>query len=336
MSFKFRVLCALLCAVAAAMISLQYSQSIRADAQKMREDLQARYGGETVELVVSTKALRVGDVIEPSDVVKRDWVSMLAPADAYTRMEDVVGKTVKVPLSENAPITQTTFATMDEQYSIPEGYVALSIPLTEKLGLGQHIAPHTAVVAYEATQKASDLITSDMRVLYVQDEARGQFSSPSCVVAVKPQDVGRILTAQAKNSLKFVVPAQDNTSDNADASNAAAATGKQENAGENGAAVAADAGAAAAGEDGAESGASAGSTAAAQDGARESAPSDASAQAMGEAARDDTPAAAADDASARKASSHTQSKPKRSSAHADSPSKQRSVASATPSQKKSR
>lgn len=333
MSFKFRVLCALLCAVAAAMISLQYSQSIRADAQKMREDLQARYGGETVELVVSTKALRVGDVIEPSDVVKRDWVSMLAPADAYTRMEDVVGKTVKVPLSENAPITQTTFAAMDEQYSIPEGYVALSIPLTEKLGLGQHIAPHTAVVAYEATQKASDLITSDMRVLYVQDEARGQFSSPSCVVAVKPQDVGRILTAQAKNSLKFVVPAQDTTSDNADAS---AATGTQEKGGENGASEAAGAGAGAAGEPGAESGVSTEGDSAAQDPASENVSSDASAQAMDEAARDDSPAAAADATHARKAPSHKQSKSKRSRAHADSTSKQRSVASATPSQKKSR
>lgn len=333
MSFKFRVLCALLCAVAAAMISLQYSQSIRADAQKMREDLQARYGGETVELVVSTKALRVGDVIEPSDVVKRDWVSMLAPADAYTRMEDVVGKTVKVPLSENAPITQTTFAAMDEQYSIPEGYVALSIPLTEKLGLGQHIAPHTAVVAYEATQKASDLITSDMRVLYVQDEARGQFSSPSCVVAVKPQDVGRILTAQAKNSLKFVVPAQDTTSDNADAS---AATGTQEKGGENGASEAAGAGGGAAGEPGAESGVSTEGDSAAQDPASENISSDASAQAMDEAARDDSPAAAADATHARKAPSHKQSKSKRSRAHADSTSKQRSVASATPSQKKSR
>lgn len=333
MSFKFRVLCALLCAVAAAMISLQYSQSIRADAQKMREDLQARYGGETVELVVSTKALRVGDVIEPSDVVKRDWVSMLAPADAYTRMEDVVGKTVKVPLSENAPITQTTFAAMDEQYSIPEGYVALSIPLTEKLGLGQHIAPHTAVVAYEATQKASDLITSDMRVLYVQDEARGQFSSPSCVVAVKPQDVGRILTAQAKNSLKFVVPAQDPTSDNADAS---AVTGTQEKGGENGASEAAGAGAGAAGEPGAESGVSTEGDSAVQDPASENVSSDASAQAMGEAARDDSPAAGADATHARKAPSHKQSKSKRSRAHADSTSKQRSVASATPSQKKSR
>ncbi len=333
MSFKFRVLCALLCAVAAAMISLQYSQSIRADAQKMREDLQARYGGETVELVVSTKALRVGDVIEPSDVVKRDWVSMLAPADAYTRMEDVVGKTVKVPLSENAPITQTTFAAMDEQYSIPEGYVALSIPLTEKLGLGQHIAPHTAVVAYEATQKASDLITSDMRVLYVQDEARGQFSSPSCVVAVKPQDVGRILTAQAKNSLKFVVPAQDTTSDNADAS---AVTGTQEKGEENGASEAAGAGAGAAGEPGAESGVSTEGDSAVQDPASENVSSDASAQAMDEAARDDSPAAAADATHARKAPSHKQSKSKRSRAHADSTSKQRSVASATPSQKKSR
>ncbi len=333
MSFKFRVLCALLCAVAAAMISLQYSQSIRADAQKMREDLQARYGGETVELVVSTKALRVGDVIEPSDVVKRDWVSMLAPADAYTRMEDVVGKTVKVPLSENAPITQTTFAAMDEQYSIPEGYVALSIPLTEKLGLGQHIAPHTAVVAYEATQKASDLITSDMRVLYVQDEARGQFSSPSCVVAVKPQDVGRILTAQAKNSLKFVVPAQDTTSDNADAS---AVTGTQEKGGENGASEAAGAGTGAAGEPGAESGVTTEGDSAVQDPASENVSSDASAQAMDEAARDDSPAAAADATHARKAPSHKQSKSKRSRAHADSTSKQRSVASATPSQKKSR
>lgn len=333
MSFKFRVLCALLCAVAAAMISLQYSQSIRADAQKMREDLQARYGGETVELVVSTKALRVGDVIEPSDVVKRDWVSMLAPADAYTRMEDVVGKTVKVPLSENAPITQTTFAAMDEQYSIPEGYVALSIPLTEKLGLGQHIAPHTAVVAYEATQKASDLITSDMRVLYVQDEARGQFSSPSCVVAVKPQDVGRILTAQAKNSLKFVVPAQDTTSDNADAS---AVTGTQEKGEENGASETAGAGAGAAGEPGAESGVSTEGDSAVQDPASENVSSDASAQAMDEAARDDSPAAAADATHARKAPSHKQSKSKRSRAHADSTSKQRSVASATPSQKKSR
>ena len=333
MSFKFRVLCALLCAVAAAMLSLQYSQSIRADAQKMREDLQARYGGETVELVVSTKALRVGDVIEPSDVVKRDWVSMLAPADAYTRMEDVVGKTVKVPLSENAPITQTPFAAMDEQYSIPEGYVALSIPLTEKLGLGQHIAPHTAVVAYEATQKASDLITSDMRVLYVQDEARGQFSSPSCVVAVKPQDVGRILTAQAKNSLKFVVPAQDTTSDNADAS---AVTGTQEKGGENGASEAAGAGTGAAGEPGAESGVTTEGDSAVQDPASENVSSDASAQAMDEAARDDSPAAAADATHARKAPSHKQSKSKRSRAHADSTSKQRSVASATPSQKKSR
>lgn len=207
MSLRIRLVIALVCACVAGGIVFQYAQNIRADAQKMREDLQKRYGGEIVQLVVTTKALHAGDVISKEDIHTRDWLSELAPFDAYTQIDEVLGKTVKNPIAGNIPLSKANFSDASEENAIPEGYVALNIPMSEKLGIGMHVAPHTAVVAYEATHTSSELITKDALVLYSQEDEAGHIGRTSCVIALRPEDVTRVLTASAKGSLKFVVPA---------------------------------------------------------------------------------------------------------------------------------
>lgn len=207
MSLRIRLIIAFVCACIAGGIVFQYAQTIRADAQKMREDLQKRYGGEIVQLVVTTKALQVGDTISKEDISTRDWLSELAPFDAYTSEDEVLGKTVKAPIAGNVPLSKANFSNVSEETPIPEGYVALNIPMSEKLGIGMHVAPHTAVVAYEATHKSSELITKDALVLYSQEDEAGHMGRMSCVIALRPEDVERVLTASAKGSLKLVVPA---------------------------------------------------------------------------------------------------------------------------------
>lgn len=206
LSRRFRLLLAVTCGVLACMLCLLYGRQKEAEAQRVRTEALERYGGELVSLVVATTSLQEGDIISRSNVRVQDWISDLAPADAITNLDEVLGQQVQVALSGGMPLTRLTFSSTAELLDIPSGYVALSLPLHDKLGLPSALSRGTKLAAYEIGETSALLISSDIQLL---QELKEISAKAQVVLAVHPEYVSDLLAAGAKTSLRLVIPSDD-------------------------------------------------------------------------------------------------------------------------------
>lgn len=208
MSKRTRIVLSSGCAVLAALMCLGYTGHVRDEAERTRTEAMRRYGGEVVSLVVATRGIEAGECVAAGDVEVRDWLASLAPEGAQTSMDDVVGREVSVPACTGAPLTELNFRDPTEMAEIPSGHVAVSVPITEKLGVTYGIATGTHVVTYRATEDGAEIIGGDATVLAVPGES-GSMGRGSITIAVTAEDVPSVLTASASGDLRIVCPADD-------------------------------------------------------------------------------------------------------------------------------
>lgn len=208
MTGRIRIAIAAACAVMAMAACASYADGVRADADRQRDEALERYGGEVASLVVATGPLEAGDVISRSNVQEREWLVDLAPAEALTSLDDVIGKTVTEPVAQGAPLSAVNFRDVGTSVSVPAGHVALTIPLTDKLGISREVAVGSAAMAWSADGDAARLIADDVSVLAVPANAKGG-TTGSLTLAVLPADVQAILVASASGDLRIVLPADD-------------------------------------------------------------------------------------------------------------------------------
>lgn len=209
MSVRFRVVLSGACALLAALLCLACAQNARDEAERVRSEALERYGGETVSLVVANDGLEAGDVVGASNVSARDWLSDLAPEEAVTSLDDVVGMTVTVPVAAGAPLTALNFREEAPMAEIPAGQVAVSVPISDKLGLSGGVGAGTRVIGYRVDDGASALISSDMTVLSTPVADGQVMRSGTVSVAVPPEEVSAVLSASAAGELRLVQPAGD-------------------------------------------------------------------------------------------------------------------------------
>lgn len=208
MSRKLRLALAALCFVVACVLAAAYANGVHKQAEQLRQDALERYGGEVASLVVCTRELEAGQVVEAGDVEVRDWLADLAPAEAYTSLDAVLGKMVSVPCQKGSPLTELNFREEQGRLEVPDGCVALAIPVTERLGCPADIAPRTTVAAYVANEHETVLLSGNVQVL----SSGGQASSlggTQLTLAASPDDAPRLLAASAAGELRLVVPAED-------------------------------------------------------------------------------------------------------------------------------
>jgi pilus assembly protein CpaB len=103
---------------------------------------------------------------------------------------------------------------------VPEGRVAVTVPVTDKLGIAHDVAQGSTLAAYTVTSEGTKLISASMTVLAVPTTgALG--TTGQITVAVLPDEVPAVLSASASNDLRFVMPgdgvAQDEDQLRADA-----------------------------------------------------------------------------------------------------------------------
>lgn len=210
MSLKFRILFSSACAVLAVVLCVACASAAREDAERERNEALERYGGEVVSLVVAEEGLEAGDVVTASNVRERDWVSDLAPADAITSLDEAVGRQLTVPVAQGAPLTSLNFRDDSAMAEVPSGHVAVSVPVTDRLGLSGGVGVGSRVVAYRVVESSSELLASDVTVLSTVGgdtaAARG-----SVTIAVLPEDVSAVLSASTSGDLRLVQPAEDVT-----------------------------------------------------------------------------------------------------------------------------
>ena len=209
MSRRFRLVLSGACALLALMACLAYADAVRSDAARVRAEAIERFGGEVARLVVADQALEVGDVITERTVSVRDWVADLAPAGALTNLDDVIGREVSVPCAEGAPLTELNFRDESALMEVPAGHVAVSVPVTDKLGISRGVTRGAHVNAYQIAEDGPRLIATDVQVLSELGTTTGIVASQQVTIAVLPGDVTAVLGASASGDLRLVIPADD-------------------------------------------------------------------------------------------------------------------------------
>ena len=183
MSRRFKIVLSGAFALLAVVLCLAYGESVRAEEESRRQETLTRYGGEVVSLVVATSQLEEGQV---------------------------VGKKVTVAAASGAPLTQLNFRETGAAFEVPPGKIAVSVPMADKLGVGEGVAAGDRLVAYRVADGAATVLAKEATVLSVPEGSRSLASgSQAMTVALAPADVSSVLAASAEGSLRFGLPASD-------------------------------------------------------------------------------------------------------------------------------
>lgn len=209
MTRRFRLALSGAFALLAAVLCASYGQHVRDEAERVRTEALERYGGEVASLVVAAEGLEAGDVVDRQNVVERDWLVDLAPADAVTGLDSVLGAQVTVPVARGVPLTALNFRDDAAALEVPSGRVALSVSVTERLGVPPTVAPGTELAAYEVRDGGVRLVAEGLQVLRAASEQAGLGSKGALVLAVAPDDVAGVLAASAEGTLRLALPAED-------------------------------------------------------------------------------------------------------------------------------
>lgn len=201
MSRRFRLLLALAFAGLAALLTLAYGNSVRAEAESERAEVLERFGGETAPVLVATQALDAGAVLNASALEVRTWPSELVPDGALNSVEEALGEALAHPLGAGAPVTETVLASRQRALVVPAGHAALTVPVGERTGVSDDLVAGTALVAYRVRDGACRLLCGPVRVLEAGEGA--------LTVAVPAEHVAGMVTAASDGSLRLVVPAGD-------------------------------------------------------------------------------------------------------------------------------
>ena len=208
MGTRLRLVLALLCARAAGGAFVAYADGVRTEADRVRSEALARYGGEVVELAVATRTLEVGTDVGAGDVEMREWLADLAPEGAITSLDDVLGAEVTVPAAKGSAVTGLNFRGAASSADVPAGRVAVTIPVTDKLGIPREVAAGARVVGYRVGEGGSSLVAAEMVVISAS-VGQGMTGTQSVTVAALPDDVTALLAASSSGELRLVMPAED-------------------------------------------------------------------------------------------------------------------------------
>ena len=199
MTRRMRLVVAGTCALIAALLCVAYGQSVQAEAEQVRAEALERYGGEVVTLVVASEGLEAGDVVDRLNVTEQDWLADLVPEGAILSLDDVLGAEITVPVAAGAPLTSLNFRDDEDAVEVPSGCVAVTVSVTQNLGLPSATAAGTRLAAYEVEDSGVSLISDDLLVLRsTMDTSVG--SRGEVTLAVGAESVASVLAASAEGA----------------------------------------------------------------------------------------------------------------------------------------
>ena len=107
------------------------------------------------------------------------------------------------------PLTSLNFREEGDAIEVPSGHVAVSVPVTDKLGLSPSVRMGSHVAVFRAEEGAMELVSADAVVLSTAGSGTGSLSRGSISLSVSPGEVAPVLVAATAGTLRVVVPADD-------------------------------------------------------------------------------------------------------------------------------
>jgi pilus assembly protein CpaB len=209
MSTRFRIVLSAAFALLGIVSCLAYADAVRSEAERVRSDAIERFGGEVAQLVVANQTLEAGEIVTERNVQIRDWLAELAPAGAVTSLDEVLGREVHVAVAEGSPLADLHFRDENALSEVPAGHVAVSVPVTDKLGISRGVSRGATLEAYAVEATGPRLIATDVEVLSEVGTTGALAATQQVTIAVLPDDVAEVLGASATGDLRLVMPASD-------------------------------------------------------------------------------------------------------------------------------
>ncbi|MDR3415968.1 MAG: Flp pilus assembly protein CpaB [Nevskia sp.] len=156
-------------AVILAIVGFRMSHQYAENANRAAELAQAQAQTNTVpqtQVVVATKPLPANQPIT-SDEVKLVPVQ-IAPQDYYTSVDDAVGRTPLIDVDTGSPVTPRMFKESNQLAKlVPPGHKAVSLNLTEVIGVGGFVRPGDVVdvLVYLRSDHNNGIEPSQARIL---------------------------------------------------------------------------------------------------------------------------------------------------------------------------
>ena len=199
------IICELLCAFCV----FAYTGSVKANAEAERAETLERFGGEQVEVYVATRNISAGEIVDARSAETRLWVADLLPEGSVHDLATVAGKKATAAIYEGEVITEFRFDTASSNLTVPEGFVAVSVPAQEVNAVGGAVMVGSRINIYAAGAQATELIGENILVLATSSLASDSLTSSSAdwiTIAVLPESVQEIIAATQTTKLYFSLP----------------------------------------------------------------------------------------------------------------------------------
>ena len=193
--------------VLACVVALWYGSSVRAEAEQMRQEALAAYGGDLVSVCVATRDVDAGEVLSEANVRVEEWVASLLPEDAETSLDNLVGERATSAIPARAVISPVYLERGDGAIEVPAGTVAVSVAVDEEHAVGGALAAGDAVDVYVSTNGVADRLC---RATVIATSAEGSEAGGAAIswatLAVEPERVSEVLAATAHGSVSLTLP----------------------------------------------------------------------------------------------------------------------------------
>lgn len=199
------IACALLCAFCV----FAYTGTVKANAEAERAETLERFGGEQVEVYVATRTISAGEMVDSRSAEARMWVADLLPEGSVHDLATVAGKKATAAIYEGEVITEFRFDTAGSNLTVPEGFVAVSVPAQEVNAVGGAVSVGSRINIYAAGASATELIGENVLVLATSSLSSDSLTSSSTdwiTIAVLPESVQEIIAATQSTKLYFSLP----------------------------------------------------------------------------------------------------------------------------------
>jgi pilus assembly protein CpaB len=191
---------------------VSYGFSVRVRSQRSQ--------GHTVKVVVAKKALSAGSPISADSVALIDWPAAMPLTGAFSKPEEVIGRSVIYPISEHQPILDHDVASAGSgiglTVKIPEGMRAVSVRSNDVVGVAGFLYPGSRVDVLVTSKVDNSQIPMTQTVLpNVEVLVAGQKIEPDptgkpetvnvVTLLLKPEDGEKLVLASTQGAIQFVL-----------------------------------------------------------------------------------------------------------------------------------
>jgi pilus assembly protein CpaB len=176
----------------------------------------------TQPVVVASADLQLGAEIRTDDLTVMNFPAGQAPEGSFSKVSDVVGRGLIVPIVKNEPILNAKLASKEAGSGlppvIPEGMRAVSVRVNEVVGVAGYVLPGnrvdvvaTASPTNQSTDMTSKVVLSNVQVLTAgtrleQDQKDGKPVQVSVVtLLVNPEQSERLALASTEGKIQLAL-----------------------------------------------------------------------------------------------------------------------------------